>query len=312
MGAAAYDGFGVEGDLRRPGQNHVSISFERVGTLQHDLVYPDEPRAKQRGGQSPYLHRRRQLGLPSSDMPELKPDDIPAVTRALWAIMYNTGRRHDPEYPAPYLYPRTSLRRAEDPITLGPAHRDVEISVQLAAVIGPEPQFHVAADEVMNGLLGLGLFIGVADLGIQQRGTDDPNVSSYYFGYFQARFGDGFNRIARPVPLDALDDRWRQASMAIEVEEHGAAEGSVADYDTGIERMIEWISDGVTMLPGDIAVLGPSRAAVTLPVADKPGGSWWLRARIEGLTELETRIEDRRDLGVPNWHRLKIGPPNIT
>ncbi|MAE64419.1 MAG: hypothetical protein CMJ18_09130 [Phycisphaeraceae bacterium] len=312
MGGAAYDGFAVKGDMRRPGQNHVSISFERVGAIHHDLVYPDEPRARQRGPQSPYLHRRRQLGLPSSDMPDLKPGDVPAATRALWAIMYNVGRKHDPDYPAPYLYPRTSLRRAEEPIVLGPAHRDVEISVQLAAVIGTRTQYQVPADKVLDGLLGLALFIGIADLGVLQRGVDDANASSYYFGYFQSRFGDGFNRIAPPVPISELNDKWRDAPMRIEIEGHGAAEGAVSDYDTGVERMIEWISKGVTMLPGDVAALGPGNACVKVPMTGSPGSKWKLRAGIKGLVDIDTHIEDQRDERVGNWHKLKIGPSDLT
>lgn len=311
MGACAWDGFSATGDMRRPGRNHVAIAFERVGALEHDVIYPDEPQADARGGQSPYVYRRRGLGLPESDMPHLSADDVPGVTRALWALMYNVGRRHDPAWPVPYLYPRTSLRRAEDTIVLGAAHRDVTVSVQLAAVVGPRPLYQVRAADVLEGLLGLALFIGIADNAMERRGADDPNRSSPYFAYYQARFGDGFNRIARPVPTAQLRDGWQAAPMRLEIESHGAAEGSTADYDSGVGTMIEWISRGVTMLPGDIAALGPARATLTICMADRPGSRWKLRASIAGLAEVDTEIEDRRDADVVNWHRLKIGPPKV-
>ena len=45
--------------------------------------------------------------------------------------------------------------------------------------------------------------------------------------------------------------------VRLEIECGGEAHGSVADYDCTIEGMVQWISDGVTLLPGDVLALGP-------------------------------------------------------
>jgi len=308
MGAAAYDGYGVFAEFRQPGQNHVAIEFERVGVLRHPLVYRDESQARERGDQSPYLWRCNKLGLPGPDVPDLNPEQIPAVARSFWALSHNVNDPTKGEYPTPYLYPRSSLARAEDNIILSEERRDVEISVQLAAVVGPKACYRIKRDEVFDHLLGLALFIGIQDLEIYELGCSDTVYSSPMFAYFQSRFGDGFNRIGQVVPTNELPANWRQARMKLEIEGIGSAEGNVADYDCDIPGMIEWISRGVTQLPGDIHVLGPSRAALRIPMTEERNGAYALRASIDGFPAVETRIEDRRDPNFPPWRGLRIGP----
>ena len=308
LGAPAFDGYVTNPACREPGQNTVAVEFERVGKLELSLAYKDEPEAIDLGEKSPYLWRREKLGLGSSDMPNLQPKDVPAVSHHIWALSHNVDDPNKGEYPAPLMYPRTSIVRADEPITLWPECKDIEISVQLAAVIGSKACYGLKKGQVIEHLLGLAFFIGVLDDGVWAYGKADTNRSSPMFGYFQARFGDGFNRLGQVIPLAEIKGDWRKAKMELDIEGIGNACGSVSDYDCGFEGMIEWLSDKITQLPGDIHVLGPSRATLTIPLQANAPKTRKIKASIAGLESIETTIEDKRNVDFPPWRELRVGP----
>ena len=309
MGACGFDGYGVEGEYRKPGQNIVTIEFERVGKLSLPVIYPDEEQALERGDQSPYLHRRKKLGLPSIDEPDLSSKNIPQKTRSLWSL-YNSLSKEDADHvPQPYMYPPSTVASADDEIILPEQSNVVRVAVQLGAVIGPKPQYRPKIDQVRQHLLGFVPVVSLQDVRVAEKyikkedSSKQCHESSGFFAMFQSFYGDGFFRVGKVVPVEnckSIED----SAITLSIEGLGEAVANTADYNTTIEKMIEWITKGVTCLPGDIFCLGPSAATLEIPAEEF--SSRIISASIENVGKIETKIKDNRDPDLPDWIGLRI------
>ena len=304
MGAAGYDGFPVVADFRRPGDNILKIETERIGALENRIVYIDEPEGKELGSGSPYLWRRNRLGLAAASALDLKPGDIPKTTKHFWTTTCNSGDLPRDSIPAPYLLPRSSLASSGTPIELPPNGGTMDVAVQLAGVVGPEPLFGIPPDEVLSRILGFAVIVGVRDHRILELGEKDPVDGSSVFAYYMASFGDGYHNVGTVVPTDMNSISNAEIKLAVNGLE--VAAGNVADYPCGLETLVEWITLGITLLPGDIVSLGDSQAVARLEW--RPGGEKEIKvkAEIAGLPALDTILIDERDPDFPDWKGLPI------
>ena len=306
MGAAGFDGYPVTPDMRRPGPNSLRVEIERIGTLENRLVYPDEPEGLDLKGTSPYLWRRRRLGLPGADMPDLSPEDIPETSRQLWATHVNFGTSVQDRTPSPYCYPCSSVAPANRPIVLPVNCGPARVSVHLAGVVGTRPLYQVNREDVKGQLLGIVAIIGVQDLGFTETFANDPAEASSMFAHYMSCFGDGYHTVGQVLPSAQVSANFEKAAITLTIEGAGAARGRVSDYACDLSGLVEWITMGITLLPADLVSLGASHAEVDLPIGSRPGSPISIRAQIEGLPPIETTIKDERDPSYPPWRGFPI------
>ena len=306
MGAAGYDGYPVVRDFREPGPNVLKVETEGIGALENRIIYPDEPEGKDLGVGSPYRWRRKLLCLPPSENPHLKPEDIPNITRHFWTTTFNDGDEPRDAVPAPYLLPRSCLAPAGTPIVLPPNCRRAVVTVQLAGVIGPRPLYLSRPEEVLSQLLGLAAIVGVWDQGVADLGTQDPVDGSPIFAFYMAQFGDGYHNIGTVVPIADIEGDIGKATIELTGEGVGTGRGNVADYACSLETLVEWITFGITLLPGDIVSLGASRAMIELELAPGKDRETSIRGAIAGLPAVETVLIDKREPDYPDWRGFPI------
>jgi 2-keto-4-pentenoate hydratase/2-oxohepta-3-ene-1,7-dioic acid hydratase in catechol pathway len=330
MGACGYDGHAVHGPFRRPGPpgtNRLALEFERVGRLEHPIVYADElapadgrqdvagraaaihdqPETTRHSAPQPsrYLARRAQLGLPAAEQPDLSPADVPARSRSFWALAENHRRAPLPDLPAPYLYPARSLAGGTLPYLVPRHARRLVIACELAGVIGPRPVHGPSPENVPPLVLGFAVVVAVMDMSLVDsypgRRTDD----ALRFAAYQCRFGDACSRIGAITPVAGGSAALRDGSLRLTLDrpsrprEH--AEVPVADYGVSVEESIAWIANGVTLLPGDVVSLGPSGATVTIPAGERLEPDATICAGIDGLGAVRVPLVDGRDWSAEPW-----------
>jgi len=305
MGAAGFDGFPMVAELRQPGRTIVQLELDRIGKLENTLAYPDEPEGKALSGKSPYAWRRNKLRLQPDRLAGLEPGDIPGKTRQLWATTFNHGNNPEDKIPAPYLYPRSSLHPAFNPIRLPKPCRTARISVQLAVVVGPDIIYRADRAEVSGALLGHAILVGVQDLGVADGFPKDPTEASTMFAYHMACFGDGYHRMGSVAPSDAAGDLF-EGEIALEIDGIGRAEAQVSDYACDPADIVEWITMGITLLPADIVSLGASKAVLDVPLSEGARTERKLKAIIGNLAPIETVLVDERDPNYSEWGGLRI------
>jgi 2-keto-4-pentenoate hydratase/2-oxohepta-3-ene-1,7-dioic acid hydratase in catechol pathway len=304
MGACGYDGHAVQGAWRHPERNVLAVEFERVGRLEHPISYLDDPAREgvgPQGRQSRYLARREQLGLGGADRPELTANDIPAATRSFWALSENVGSTPLHKLPAPYLYPASSLAGTAPALTLPRHARRLEVSCELAGVIGPRPVFRPAPADVPDLLLGVGVIVSVVDMSLVDSFPGVPTPGTARFAAYQCRYPDGCSRIGAIIPLAGGSDRLADATMTLRVGQMQAAPGRVGDYGVSVEAAVAWITSGITLLPGDVVSLGPSTATLTIPADEPLAAGTTLTAAIEGIGEIEVALMGQRDPSTDPW-----------
>ncbi len=304
MGACGYDGHAVQGAWRDPERNVLAVEFERVGRLEHPISYLDDPARRGVGPQgrhSRYLARREQLGLGGADRPELTASDIPAATRSFWALSENVGSTPLHKLPAPYLYPASSLAGTTTALTLPRHARRLEVSCELAGVIGPRPVFRPAPADVPDLLLGVGVIVSVIDMSLVDSFPGVPTPGTARFAAYQCRYPDGCSRIGAIIPIAGGSARLADARMTLRVGETHAAPGRVGDYGVSVEAAVAWITSGITLLPGDVVSLGPSAATLTITADEPLAAGTTLTAAIEGIGEIEIALVDQRDPSTDPW-----------
>ena len=301
MGACGYDGHAVHGAFRQPGHNVAAVEFDRVGRLEHPVAYADDPERQAAGKQSRYLARREKLGLGGVAQPDLTPSDIPAITRSFWALSDNIGSTPLHKLPAPHLYPRYSLAGTDTLLILPQHARRLEISCELAGIIGPQPVYRPPLADIPALLLGFGVIISVMDMSMVDSFPGVKTDGVIRFATYQCRYSDGCSRIGGGTPIAGGSAALAGATMALQVGDASGETQLVGEYGTSVEEAIAWIADGITLLPGDVVSLGPSKATLTIPAEDRLAPGTTVVASIAGIGEIQVELVDQRDLSIKPW-----------
>ncbi len=296
MGACGYDGYGIYKEFESADENVASVEFQRIGRLDHPINfgYRREEKPKSR-----YLEYRKAIGLGGVEKYDISNEDIPSITHSFWAMYDNVGKEKRYKVPEPYLYPKTSLKMAEAEIDLLPNLRRLVISCELAGIVGAEPLFNVSEDQVLNKLLGYSVLVSISDMSSVDNfpGVFTPAIKR--FATYETRFWDGCTRMG-DIKIINGNNGMSAGKITINIDKF-YAEGDLSDYGCSLEKGISWITEGITLLPGDVISLGQSSAVFEIPADyEIPKGSI-LNAEIEGIGSVTMRINDNRDLNAESW-----------
>ena len=186
-------------------------------------------------------------------------------------------------------------------MTLPRHFRRLEVSCELAGVIGPRPIFRPMSEDIPDLLLGFGIIISVIDMSLVDSFPGVRTAGMERFATYQCRYPDGCSPIGAIIPIAGGSAELADAAMTLRVGETNRAQGRVGDYGVLVEEAVAWITAGVTLLPGDVVSLGPSGAAVTIAAEEALAAGTTLAATIEGIGEIEIPLVDRRDLSTEPW-----------
>ena len=298
FGAPGTDGVGGFDDIGIVHGKTCEMDMEHVGILSNPLWCEEKLPDRRQDGEGFYglVSRLRGIDIAAARREEDQP--FPRGTRSVWAVAYNdriTAQQADfaPDRQRHYeIFPRSTLSTGQ-PVVLPAIGADVEVSCELAAVVGPRPIARLAPADVAAHLLGITILVGLRDNGLPAE-LKSPTTRELFFGRILGRWYDGCNAIrpelSPPSDLDAIGAR----EMRVEVDGLGPSLTNTSDYLLGFAEAISFMSREITFLPGDVISLGPAGAPVTIPADRKlPEGST-IRAAIEGIGEMTVPVIDKR------------------
>ena len=179
--------------------------------------------------------------------------------------------------------PNSALGLTGKEVELPPRTHDLEISIELAAVIKKLAKGvkQNNADEFVLGYMPL---VSMTDSSFDDVLVEPTTLQEKGLPLVYGRWADGFNTITgTPVSMD-----WNTVSgrkMTLEVEGIGSAEANTEEYYSSIADTLEFITSYVTMFPGDVITLGHTCNRIKIP-ADQIRDGMQIRGSIEGLGEV--------------------------
>ena len=303
LGAAGVDGVGSITDSEQVHGQAVEVSMERVGTLANPVWCEEAGALQRQPGEGAYGLITRHRGLDVAQA--FCPDEpiFPQHTRSIWVARFNdwhTAARLalGPDDGRGYeIMPPTALSTGE-PIELHRYADRIDVSCELAAIIGSRPVARVAAADVWECLAGLTIMIGMRDhMSVAE--VDLPTPREVMLGPLLGRWVDGFNAIKPAlVPLTSSGDLANR-EMRVRLAGLGEVVTSTADYVRGLDDVISFLSREVSLLPGDVVSLGSAGRWLIIPADHKLPSDATVQASIEGLGDFAVPLLDHRGLRPP-------------
>ena len=298
FGAPGTDGVGGFRDMEQAHGKTCQMDMEHVGMLQNGVECEDLLDDRRRPGEGWYglITRRRTVDLARIACPDRQP--FPRHTRSLWGLRYNDRRLAEQAEYAPdrqrhhEIYPPNTLSTGEA-VELPACGAEVEVSCELAAVVGERQLACLQASEVCAYLAGITILIGLRDYGLA-REYPAPTRREALFGEILGRWYDGCNAM-RPdlspvADLDELGDR----RMQVAIEGIGDAVTHTGDYLQGFAEAISFMSREITFLPGDVISLGSAGQFLKIPAERPLPEGTVVRASIEGIGAFTVPLIDHR------------------
>ena len=156
-----------------------------------------------------------------------------------------------PKYPVLFYKPATSISGPLDPIPIPLAAQDageeIDYEVELVAVIG-KPCRDVSESDALSYVLGYAVGNDISHRTWQlARGGGQWNLGKGFDGW--APFGPGI------VSPSVISDP-NTLSISTRVNGEEVQRSSTADMIFGVARTISFLSQGVTLMPGDVIFTG--------------------------------------------------------
>ena len=169
-----------------------------------------------------------------------------------------------PDYPAVFMRTTTSLVAHGQPILRPPVSDKLDYEAELAVVIG-RTATRVSAGRALDHVAGYACF-------------NDGSVRNYQRKSTQWTMGKNFDRTGgfgpELVTADELPDGARGLSITSRVNGAVMQDGNTADMIFDVARLIEILSEAMTLQPGDVIATGTPAGvgyARTPPLFLKPG-----------------------------------------
>lgn len=173
----------------------------------------------------------------------------PSQPRTIFAVGLNykshLNGRPEPSKPEIFYKPVTSLQNPNDPIVIPPQAEDVHFEGELVIVIGRKMR-HVDATEAAAGVFGATCGNDVSDRN-WQRGAGKDNQ------WWRAKGCDTFAPLG---PVIVTDIDYSNLALRTRVNGEVLQETRTDDLIFNVPRVISFISNWVTLYPGDLIYTG--------------------------------------------------------
>ena len=183
--------------------------------------------------------------------------------------------REKPKQPKVFLKPNTTVIGNMDPIQIPPGTTRVDHEAELAVVIGTYCS-RVSVEEAMDYVLGFTIANDITARDFQKQD-----------GIFTR--GKGFDSFCPLGPWILLTKDLSPRKIQCWVNDELRQDSSTADLLFGIPTLISYVSNIMTLLPGDVIVTGTPSGVGPLKDGDK------VRIEIEGIGTLINPVINRED-----------------
>lgn len=200
--------------------------------------------------------------------------------------------------------PNSALGLSGGSVEIPPRANDLEISVELAAVL-KKVTGQVKPGTADDYVLGYTPLISVTDSSFDDILIEPTTLQEKGLPLVYGRWADGFNTVmAKPKAA-----KWADISnckMELCVEGIAKASGNTAEYHSNIDMALSFITSYITMFPGDVITLGCIADRIVIP-KDKVKNGMKIKASIENIGEVEITLNksEALDNSVP-VNQLKL------
>ena len=285
MGTMGYDGSPFheqpfEGDV-------IESEIEKLGVLRNPVIYlpkPEPGRVTVTPGDLPAAAREL-VGTAGASIASPGAWNV-GQARHFWTLFGNYAAAEENEglvrrpYPRFLGAPASALAAGGQPIRIPARARTLTVGCELACVVGRIAS-RLTPGEAEAVILGFAPMAVVRDSSFKDAVVEPASLQERHLPAVYARWADGFNVIGGLVRLDGAD--WRGRRCRIEVEGLGAVETSTADYLLAAAEVLAYITQYITLFPGDVLTLGPLGRELAAPVESRPAPGTAGYAEIEGV-----------------------------
>lgn len=232
-------------------------------------------------------HPLSSVGLAS---PILKPSKIYCA-----AVNYlSHSKEQDVKPPTePYFFTKFSnaIIGQDDPILLPRVSKKVDWEVELAVVIGRKGKY-ISKDEAMNYVAGYTISNDISFRDLQRSEGTPPKTNMFGYNWVKGKGLD--NALPMGPWLVTADEMGNiyDKRIALSVNDSIRQEARIGDMIFRVDQLIEYLSDGITLGPGDVISTG-----TPMGVAQYSGTPFLkdgdiVEAEIEGIGKLRNPVEN--------------------
>ena len=289
------DGFGPD--------DYLESEIERVGVLRNPLTiggpndWRPEDHPTRRMHASPAVRDLITAGRTAIATPE---GWQPSNVRHFWTLFGNDraaatrdGLRERP-YPRFLNAPASALAPEGSTILLPRRARTLTLGCELAFVVS-RIACRVSVEAAAEYILGYVPLAVIHDLSFADAVIEPATAQEHGLPAVYGRWGDGANVIgARPVPLTSGDAAGRACTIGLDG--WGTATGDTDEYLRLAPEVLAYLTQQITLFPGDVITLGPLDGRLTIPAeAALPAGLGGY-SEIAGLGRVTFTLDDQREL----------------
>lgn len=194
--------------------------------------------------------------------------------------------------------PNSALGITGNTVEIPPRANDLEISVELAAVIKKLAN-KLTSENAQEHILGYTPMISITDSSFDDILVEPTTFQEKGLPLVYGRWADGFNTVLeKPVNIDRKVVS--KLKMKLNVEGIGCADGNTDEYYVDAADSLVFFTSYITFFPGDVVTLGHTGNRIVIP-KDKVKDGMKITAEIEklGTVCVTLKKSDARDVNVP-------------
>ena len=292
MGTLAFDGMFITEDMQFRPDDYIEGELEQVGSLRLPVVLSAKDDWRTEDDPGHIHHAPAARDLIENEQTELDAFSL-EQTRHYWTVFGNYQDVKEVEHFEPRQLPRilnapaSALSRSGSKIHLPQKARSISVGLELAFVI-KKLGYRVSKTEAADCILGYSPLIVLHDSSFADVISFPATPQEANLPTFYARWPDGFNVMSENLTkLDPLHIKGR--SMQLSIEGIGDIKTNTAEYLLVASDVIAFLTQEITLFPGDVITLGRTKEKITLPdIAVLK--DFEIKASIEGMSEIKTTI----------------------
>lgn len=214
----------------------------------------------------------------------------PAQCCHVWTCYgnYQDVQKHEPMAPVPiprFLNgPASALGYKAPTIRLASRAKDLVAGVEMAFVISRLAS-RVKAEDADDYILGYAPVISLSDRSFFDRVREPASLQERLLPNIYGRWGDGYQVMGE---ISSRKPEWNE-KLTLSIPGIGQIESSLGEYIDRPGKIIETISQMITLFPGDVVLMG--RLADRIEITREQADGLQLIATAEGYETLTTQLE---------------------
>jgi 2-keto-4-pentenoate hydratase/2-oxohepta-3-ene-1,7-dioic acid hydratase in catechol pathway len=290
MGTMAVDGMPITADMPFSADDYIEGEMEKVGALRHPVVLAGQndwrpaEEASKRIHPVPAVRDLITAGETVTTIADFSSDQA----RHFWTVYANYQAAPEVEGLALRQLPRvlngpsSALAESKSHGSIPRRASTLTVGIELAFVVS-QLAYRVEEVNAADYILGYTPMIVLRDASFSERIRFPATLQEANLPVVYSRWADGFNVINSDLVTLKPDDI-RGRAMHLAVSEVSEITANTDEYVLLAPQILAFLSQEITLFPGDVVTLGRTRDLLTLPAGDLlPLFS--VKATIEGLRE---------------------------